>query len=137
MPRFVLLRHETPTGAPRPSHWDFMCERNGELATWAIEQLPTAWAARLGMSVPDVANCTVPALPLPAHRLAYLDCEGPVSGNRGHVTRSDGGEYEVIAWEPGEVQLELHGERLAGRVNLTRDDPAADTWRLCVGAQDG
>lgn len=131
MPRFVLLRHETPTDAPRPSHWDFMCERDGELITWAIEQLPTVWAAPLARAIPDSTSDTVAALALPAHRLAYLDYEGPVSGDRGHVTRSDSGEYEVIAWEQDALELELHGERVRGRVQLTRHAAkTGEAWRL-------
>ena len=32
---------------------------------------------------------------LPDHRLAYLDYEGPISGDRGSVTRWDRGTYDV------------------------------------------
>ena len=34
MPRFVVLRHETPPGYPRPPHYDLMLEQEGGLWTW-------------------------------------------------------------------------------------------------------
>ena len=73
--RYVVLRHDHPE-----LHWDFMLEVSGVLKTW---RLPTPPAA--GM---------VEATALPDHRLAYLDYEGPVSGERGSVTCWDRGVYE-------------------------------------------
>src|SRR4051794_23553598 len=63
MPRFVLLRHETPAGSERPTHFDLMLEHNGVLRTWALSGLPAAGEPLLAEQLPD-------------HRLAYLDYEG-------------------------------------------------------------
>jgi hypothetical protein len=123
MPRFVVLHHELPPGAARSSHWDLMFEVAGALRTWAIETPPKEWQAG-------------EALALPEHRLAYLDYEGPVSGDRGAVTRYDAGDYCVVREAPGHWTLDLAGKRLRGRLSLERidlgaeGDAAASIWRF-------
>jgi hypothetical protein len=113
MPRFVILEHDHPE-----LHWDFMLEVGGVLQTW---RLPT----------PPRPGQTVPADMLFDHRTIYLDYEGPVSGNRGHVTRWDAGTY---SWSPadkgaeGRVAVRLDGRRLHGTAYLDQD-PAGD-WTL-------
>ncbi len=83
MPRFVVLRHETPPGHERPTHWDFMLEAGGVLRTWALAEAPCRGRA-------------IAAEELAEHRLAYLEYEGDVSGGRGSVVRWDAGTYEVL-----------------------------------------
>lgn len=80
MPRFVILQHVTPPGSERATHYDLMLEQNGKLLTWAMPQQP-----RPGLKIVVTK--------LPDHRLVYLDYEGPISGDRGEVTRVDAGEY--------------------------------------------
>ncbi len=119
MPRFVVLRHEFPADASRTAHWDFMLEDEHDLATWALEALPGS------------ATVPVRARQLPAHRLAYLTYEGPVSGNRGHVHPCDAGDFEWLAREPDLLRVQLRGQLLQGRVTLERDraDEHAWIWR--------
>lgn len=76
--RYVVLHH---TGWIE-DHFDLMLETNadGPLQTWRLDAFP------------DARSFT----PLPAHRRAYLDYEGPVSNNRGRVKRVAVGDYEVI-----------------------------------------
>jgi hypothetical protein len=120
MPRFVILRHETPPGYARATHWDLMLECAGVLRTWALPEPPS----------PD---CELVAEELPDHRLAYLDYEGDVSGNRGRVTRWDAGTYEVLcgvlapaerpegrAPEEPELRITLRGDKLVGKVTFNR-----------------
>jgi hypothetical protein len=76
MPRYVILVHDHPF-----LHWDFLLESGDAALTWRLLEQPR----------PDAA---IQAEALPAHRLRYLDYEGPVSGGRGNVTRWDWGEYE-------------------------------------------
>lgn len=116
MPRFVLLRHETPPGYLRGSHWDLMFEHQGALRTWALDELPTADQA-------------VTAEQLADHRLAYLDYEGPVSGDRGEVRREDSGEYETLEDTPERFVVLLHGQTLQGRWELLCE---ADGRRRCL-----
>lgn len=110
MPRFVVLRHESPRGL----HWDFMLQRGETLATWALAREPEA-----GMPIAAEA--------LPDHRLAYLEYEGPISGGRGTVTRWDWGSFEPVRWDDLQVLIRLSGTRLLGEVRLDRAaDPTAE-----------
>jgi hypothetical protein len=111
--RFVGLHHRLSAESPRATHWDFMIEVDGVLRTWALEREPAAVA-------------TIPALALADHRLAYLEYEGPVSGDRGEVSRWDRGTYRRLHTTGGELLLELSGDRLRGQVTLTRDPASED-----------
>ncbi|WP_428304931.1 DNA polymerase ligase N-terminal domain-containing protein [Lacipirellula sp.] len=102
MPRFVLLHHECPPSLGKPSHWDLMLERDSVLLTWNLLQLPIAWGG-------DAE--AIEATRIADHRIAYLDYEGPVSGNRGIVTRVDRGEYEVLSEADDAIDVRLRGEQ--------------------------
>ena len=112
MPRYVILRHELPEhhglGPKRESHWDLMLQCGGVLRTWAMEEAPA-----------DGVTCRAEALA--DHRLAYLEYEGPVSGNRGVVSRFDAGQYEVLQEDSHSLDLALSGGRSPARVVLTRN----------------
>lgn len=105
--RYVILRHETPPGSPRGSHWDVMLEvdADGPLRTWAIEAMPDSPTAQAALALPD-------------HRREYLTYEGPVAGNRGTVTRWDEGTYERLAGDAA-VTIRVTGKRLRGTIELT------------------
>jgi hypothetical protein len=94
VPRFVILEHDWPA-----RHWDLLLEFGPVLRAWRL------------LSEPDVA---VPAEPNADHRLLYLEYEGPVSGDRGRVSRWDAGTFEWVADEPDRVAVELRGAKLAG-----------------------
>jgi hypothetical protein len=95
MRRFVLLLHECPGDRPRPTHCDLLFECDGFLEAWSLDELPGDWRTLAG-DVPSsmfAATNTVAAGRLADHRLAYLDYEGPVSGDRGTVRRLDAGTF--------------------------------------------
>ncbi|MBI1903632.1 MAG: hypothetical protein HYS13_21225 [Planctomycetia bacterium] len=118
MPRFVVLKHVPSPGGDRPLHWDFMLEDEGRLWTWALSE-------------PPAAGATVAAERLADHRLAYLDYEGEVSGNRGIVTRFDSGQFQWLARTEDRLEIALRGEKLQGRAALVRSaDP--QRWTLEV-----
>ncbi len=96
MPRFVVLLHESS----RNTHWDLMLETSDQLTTWEIP--PACKPDALGLLESFCCRVT----PLPDHRIAYLDYEGPVSRNRGTVRRLDVGIYEVL--EPNRFRLFGH-----------------------------
>jgi hypothetical protein len=121
MPRFVILRHDLPATAPRPSHWDLMFETGAKLRTWAIGVEPD-------LSVDAHAE------PLANHRLEYLEYEGPVSGDRGTVTRWDAGQYELIEDVEDRWVVSVHGQRLTGRIAIVRQAGDAYSWRVRFGA---
>jgi len=116
MPRYVILRHETPSPQRGPVHWDFMLERNGILQTWALAEQPTR-------------ECEIAADELADHRLAYLDFEGPISGDRGTVTQWDAGEYQLDIDSADTLQISLKGQKLFGEVLLRREEES-QRWRF-------
>jgi hypothetical protein len=117
MPRFVILRHEPPIDGARPLHWDFMLESEGVLLTWALQSEPGH-------------GRTIPASRLEDHRAAYLDYEGPVSRNRGSVSRFDAGEYLLIVDSDDRWEVALRGGRLCCDTTLQRDDRSRQRWSI-------
>lgn len=105
MRRFVVLHHETPPHAQRASHFDFMIEGGETLWTWALPQWPE----------PGV---WLNVEPLRDHRLAYLEYEGPISGDRGHVTRRESGTCEVLQRDGARTVVRLAGERMRGTIQI-------------------
>ena len=109
MPRFVILEHDHPT-----LHWDLMLEAGGALRTWRLAEPP------------DHAG-PIAATPLADHRLAYLDYEGPVGGDRGTVKGWDAGTYEIVDEDERGLEMRLHGQRVRGVCRLTGECGA---WRF-------
>ncbi len=112
MPRFVLLYHECPSDYARASHWDLMLEAGESLRTWALYELPNDWRAAHSYTATLVSSCTaasaennVGAEPLGDHRRDYLEYEGPVSGQRGRVTRIDAGSYQTLSESPQMLEV--------------------------------
>jgi len=118
MLRFVLLRHECPPSYEKPSHWDLMLEQGDSLATWELQKLPASWA-RLFETELAATSDSVPAIRLPDHRLAYLEFEGPLSGDRGEVHRCDGGAYEILSEQNDTLSVRLSGAILKGEAKLS------------------
>jgi hypothetical protein len=102
MPRFAILTHDHPF-----LHWDLLLEDGESCRTWRLLSEPAP-------------GQTIPAEPIANHRLLYLDYEGPVSGDRGTVTRFDAGTFEWLADEPSNVEVALSGGRLKGRCSIER-----------------
>jgi hypothetical protein len=90
-----------------------MLERDGALMTWSLAELPTSWRTPPGHSFIELE-----AVRLPDHRPAYLDFEGPVSGDRGHVKRIDRGDYEIVDESPEWLRVRLTGAVAVGEVRL-------------------
>jgi hypothetical protein len=110
MPRFVILIHDYPA-----VHWDFMLENEAILRTWRLARAPDE-------TVPIDAEA------LADHRLAYLDYEGPVSGNRGSVRRFDRGEYVLVRETVDHLEVQLKGTILHGRAVIERAESAG--WKF-------
>ena len=100
MRRYVILAHNHPF-----LHWDLMIEVDGALRTWRL-------------SSPPEPGVDVAAEPLGDHRLDYLDYEGPVSGNRGCVTRWDAGVFEWRNEDVSAPRVKVAGEKLSGELIL-------------------
>lgn len=76
---------------------------------------------------------TCDAEQLADHRLAYLEYEGPVSGNRGQVTRWDAGQYQIESQADHALTLVLSGPRLPCRLSLKKGD-ITHFWSVSLGA---
>lgn len=109
--RYVILNHDHPF-----VHWDLMLEHEGALRTWRLYDEPAL-----------VSQTT--AEPLSEHRLDYLEYEGPVSGDRGCVSRWDCGEYSTLQAEDDYLELQFSGQKLDGTASLCRQ--ADHTWLFC------
>jgi hypothetical protein len=110
MLRFVILHH---TGYG-DEHWDLMLENQGRLLTWKLPGSPG-----------DGSALPIQAVRISDHRLLYLDYEGPVSGERGHVAREDTGGITWVGQGPEGFTFVLQGDRLSGRFELKRQ---RDIW---------
>ena len=137
MPRFVLLFHQCPPGYQRPSHWDLMLEADGVLHTWALAELPCHWQAIHQTTLAVCGSCpplatgdTVDADELADHRPAYLDYEGPVSGDRGSVTRVAAGTWDETDREADRLEFTLASPDIHGKVVLHRVQPGGTNWQL-------
>ena len=102
--RYVILHHRIGGG----EHWDLMLERDDVLLTWQLRREPVSPAA----------------LPAPAHRIqdhrkAYLEYEGPITGDRGNVKRADRGSVKFIVFTDSSMEIDLSGGRLTGRFRLS------------------
>ena len=101
---FVVQEHEL---APGQVHWDLMVEAapDGPLVTFQLAAPPTAGVA--GRRIGD-------------HRRAYLEYEGPVSGERGTVAIWDRGRVEDEEGDPRAARwrARFQGQRLLGRWTL-------------------
>jgi hypothetical protein len=114
--RFVVLRHD---GIPSP-HFDLMIEvtPGSPLITWRCDRWPIEGATELTF--------------LPDHRNAYLEYEGPVSGDRGYVTRIVTGTYTLNCADEGRPycrDLVLYGEVEQYRLRLL-SPPGFPEWSL-------
>ncbi|MCS7159009.1 MAG: DNA polymerase ligase N-terminal domain-containing protein [Gemmatales bacterium] len=104
--RFVLLHHDWPY-----PHYDLMLEWQGVLKTWRTPEIPKPGRILTIEAIGD-------------HRLAYLDYEGPVSGNRGTVRRVDNGTYcGDLSALPQCVSIFFRGNLLHGRYELRPNQP--------------
>jgi hypothetical protein len=110
--RFVVLRHEMPQ---RPLHWDFMLEMGDALRTWALDAEPAG-------------SLSITATALADHRAIYLEYEGPISGDRGQVTRWDWGDCQFLKDEDDQIVARLEGQKLNGEVILQRDAEHDQRW---------
>ncbi len=136
--RYVVQQHDLSAFR----HWDLMLEQAQALATWQLAVPPELVAAS---AEPEAALAQpldtqgIPARRLADHRKAYLDYEGPVSGNRGEVHIVDSGTYTLLAADETQWLIEMAGRVLRGRFRLLRRGETPDGWRIirCRGDAAG
>ena len=125
--RFAVLKHVRQTDI----HWDLLLQLPDRplLATWQIRVDPAAWSSQFQ---------AIQAIAISDHRLIYLDFQGEIPGDRGHVTHVDGGILKLQRVEENAIHGILHGHNLNGPLVLTRTGNAATEtshhWQLQFGA---
>lgn len=77
-----------------------------------------------------MAGVGIAAKQLQDHRLAYLDYEGPVSGDRGCVQRVDRGLWLPLEQTPSRWTFRLNGSLLIGRFELKAEDESPGQWTV-------
>lgn len=115
MPRFRVLRHDSPRGL----HYDLLLETATLLVTFALEHEP-------------LPGTTGKAEPLPDHRRVYLEYEGPISGGRGTVSEWDSGTYLVMRRSERMLEILIAGRSLNGKIVLEAVDPQCQKWEYRV-----
>lgn len=113
--RFVVLRHEQ-NGR---HHFDLMIDAGPTLATWKMSEAPET-----------TQDAPQECRRLPDHRLRYLDYEGPISKNRGEVTRHDKGHCIVHTCSAACWNVTFSGCKLRGRARLERTAQSDNDWTL-------
>jgi hypothetical protein len=87
-----------------------MLEQEHSLATWALRCEPLPMILEQGIACDQ----------LPEHRKHYLDYEGPISNNRGHVSQWDSGSILHFEQQDERLLFRLSGRRLTGDYQLKR-----------------
>lgn len=95
----VILFHASPQG----DHHDWLLEDptlpdDAPLWTARVLPAPDRWLTLQAFDIQPIAP----------HRRHYLTYQGPVSGDRGHVTRVAQGWFSATLWSPERKQIELH-----------------------------
>jgi hypothetical protein len=89
------------------------------LKTWAVNEAPDVCKKQSADRLAD-------------HRALYLDYEGDVLPDRGHVARWDAGTHQVLAQDVERLQLHLLGARLRGIATFTLEN---SVWTLCFESE--
>ena len=84
--RFTILEHDHPF-----LHWDLLMQQGSVLLSWRLLTRPET-------------NRWIDAEALPDHRLLYLDYEGPVRNDRGHVRQLTTGTFSVMTDADTEIE---------------------------------
>ena len=102
--RFVIHHH-----SHQNSHYDLMIEKHNSLVTWQIKEkdLIDILEGRI-ISVRKIQN----------HRTEYLEYEGPITCDRGHVKIFDTGEYKEVEWNDSRIILNFFGEKIRGKMQI-------------------
>jgi hypothetical protein len=121
----VQLLHELPDGS---RHVDWMLAQDprgrNPLVTFRVRQRVDALPPGRRLKAVRIAD----------HRPAYLTYEGPVSGDRGTVTRLAAGRIVAVDVEPDGWRLEVRWETppRSQRLRVTRRSANDDAWTVAA-----
>lgn len=113
-------REEDQTGTEkRGDHFDWMFEGESGLQTWST---------RRALRRDD--DDAIEATELQLHRTAYLEYEGPVSGDRGTVRRVEAGRFRFRHRSEDRWELDVQGDRVGRLVIRRLATGEATAWRI-------
>jgi hypothetical protein len=101
----VVLQHVSRDD----EHWDLMIENGDILATWRLARHPRELST---------INARIRCRRISDHRLAYLEYEGPLSGDRGSVRRVDRGMCSIRSELSDRWIVEFRGQILGGTFSI-------------------
>ncbi len=123
--RFVVLFHSGIEDAEHRTandHWDLMFECGEVLLSWAVEEMPSR-------------GKLLNAIRLTDHRLAYLEYEGPISGNRGSVSRVLSGVYRMLnrddSWQAASLSMMVNFDDQEWRFDFSHEEGNRWTLKIC------
>jgi hypothetical protein len=122
----VLLKHSLPDGTV---HWDWLLERESGEARVMTFRVHQPWPVMAGpIARPWHAEA------LEDHRTVYLQYEGPVSGNRGHVERAASGAVLWHGLDRRSIDLEVRWQVIHPHAGVAMDARSVGPWtRRFVG----
>ena len=110
--QFVIQKHSKAGD----THWDFMLETEGVLATWRLEFPPE--------TLPQICK----AEKIFDHDTRFLTYEGPVNKGKGTVKIAENGTYEIVRKEENEMQIKMTGTILKEVFTLKK--AGENIWHL-------
>jgi hypothetical protein len=105
--RFVVQHHVL---GDDDSHFDWMFDIGGTLATW-----------RAPIPLLDL-RASIRLKRIGDHRIAYLEYEGPVSGDRGHVAIRQRGTFAVLNCRDTSWFIAIRDQRIPFVVKIVNTD---------------
>lgn len=120
----VVLEHVNRHG----THFDWMLADPAHRGESAERRLITFSTSRHPAHWPDIGRLIL--TPLPPHRGAYLNYEGPVSNQRGRVRRVACGSFRPVLWTRSRRVIDVDVAHYAARWGLDRISDRA--WRAVV-----
>jgi hypothetical protein len=123
--QFALLRHWAENSPPaaqcdtgHPCHWDLLLETDSDhLLTWRLDWVPDR---QIMAGQPPMA---ISGRRLAGHRRLYLDYEGPISGDRGCVTKVMTGKYRAVLSCLAEFRLQWLTDTVATGLEADSERP--------------
>ena len=125
---FVILRHELPSEARQPSHWDLMFAlRRGDRDDRCLETWATVADPLQQLFVPNGKLDVLKKLP--DHRAHYLSYEGAVSNQRGTVQRVVSGRITQRLRADDQRIFCLAFRNQQGELALCRQSANVEKWQ--------
>ena len=127
----ALLRHDVPEFDDRTnSHYDWMLADPSLLLPNAQPTPDSPWLWTMRVAIPSAKwreNDGFDVEPIQHHRWRYLTYEGPLTENRGSVTRVDEGKFAVLKWTEKLREIQLKFRSCRGMLRL--EAVSAGRWR--------